>query len=128
MSRQPLWKKLGYGARTVAVLDGAPDDYAALIRGRPSGVTFTDDLDARPTLVHLFVTERAGLAAKVAVYADLMAPRGRLWVSWPKKSAGVATDVTGDAVRTAARAPGLVDVKVCSVDATWTALKLVRRR
>ncbi|MEM1118341.1 MAG: DUF3052 domain-containing protein [Bacteroidota bacterium] len=127
MSRA-LWQKLGYTPETVAVLDGAPDHYGRLVAGLPEAATFTDDLDARPTLVHLFATERAGLAAKLAVYADAMDRDGMLWVSWPKKSSGVETDMNLGALHEAALPLGLVDVKVCAVDATWTATKLMIRR
>ena len=126
MSRA-LWQKLGYTPATVALLDGAPAHYRRLVAGLPEAATFTDDLDARPTLVHLFVTERAGLADALAIYADAMARDGAIWVSWHKKASGVESNVSGDAVRAAARPLGLVDVKVCAVDDVWTALKLVVR-
>ena len=127
MSRA-LWQKLGYKRGMTAVLDAAPPHYRRLLMGLPADVAFTNDLDARPALVHLFVTERAELPAALAVYADVIARGGMVWVSWPKKASGVETDVTGDVVRAAAFPVGLVDVKVCAVDATWTALKLVIRR
>jgi hypothetical protein len=123
-----LWQKLGYAPGTVAHLDGAPDDYDALVAGLPDSVVFADSLDAGPSLVHLFVTEREGLAAALAVTLDAMPRDGAIWVSWPKQSSGVETDLSGDAVRAAASPLGLVDVKVCAVNATWTALKLVVRR
>ena len=127
MSRA-LWQKLGYASGTTALLDAAPPDYMRWVAGLPDDVAFTDDLDARPSFVHLFVTERAGLADALAVYADVITRDGMIWVSWPKTSSGIETDVTGDVVRAAAFPVGLVDVKVCAVDATWTALKLVIRR
>lgn len=127
MSRA-LWQKLGYRPDTVAFLDGAPPGYAASIAGHPTSVVFTESLDDRPSLAHLFVTERAGLPAALAVTADAIPRDGAIWVSWPKASSGVETDVTGDAVRAAGAPFGLVDVKVCAVDPTWTALKLVVRR
>ncbi|GAB5533844.1 MAG: DUF3052 family protein [Rubricoccaceae bacterium] len=123
-----LWQKLGYTSATVAFLDDAPDPYLELVAPLPAGVTFTDDLDARPTFVHLFTTDRAELAPALAIYADAIARDGMIWVSWPKGAARMATDMSGDAVRAAALPLGLVDVKVCSVDATWTALKLVIRK
>lgn len=123
-----LWQKLGYTSATLAVLDNAPDHYANLVAPLPDGVRFTDDLDARPTFVHLFLTERAELAPALAIYADAITRDGMIWVSWPKGSARMATDMSGDAVRAAAFPVGLVDVKVCAVDATWTALKLMIRK
>jgi len=76
---------------------------------------------------HLFVTERAVLAAELARLRPLLAARAMVWVSWPKMAAKVATDVTEDVVRAVALPLGYVDVKVCAVDATWSGLKLVIR-
>ena len=126
MSRA-LWQKLGYAPDTVAFVDGAPDHYRRLVTGLPETAVFTDDLDARPTLVHLFRTEREGLSAALAVCADAMARDGMVWVSWPKKSSGVETDMSLGALQEAAVPLGLVDVKVCAVDDVWTASKLVIR-
>ncbi|PAP78398.1 DUF3052 family protein [Rubrivirga marina] len=126
MSRA-LWQKLGYKPGTVAVADEAPERYRSLLAGLPGGVTF-GTLDDRPTLVHHFTTEAAGLDARLAVFADAIARNGAIWVSWPKKGSGVASTVTGDVVRGAAFPLGLVDVKVCAVDDTWTATKLVIRK
>ena len=123
-----LWQKLGYTPTTVACLDGTPDHYLDLVAPLPAGVTFTEDLDADPTFVHLFTTQRADLAPTLAIYADAIDRDGMIWVSWPKGAARMATDMSGDAVRAAAFPLGLVDVKACSVDATWTALKLVIRK
>ncbi len=121
------WQKLGYTAGTVAVADEAPAHYRDLLAGLPDGVTF-GTLDDRPTLVHHFTTEAAGLGARLAVFADAIARDGAIWVSWPKRASGIETDVSGDALRAAAVPLGLVDVKVCAVDATWTAMKVVIRK
>ena len=77
--------------------------------------------------MHLFTASAAELADQLrALKADL-APDGVIWVSWPKKASGVATDITEDTIREVALPMGLVDVKVCAVDATWSGLKLVIR-
>lgn len=123
-----LWQKLGYTPATVAVLDGEPDDYLERVAPLPDGVTFTDDLDSGPTFVHLFTTQRADLASALAIYTAAITRDGMIWVSWPKGTSRMATDMSGDAVRAAALPLGLVDVKVCSIDATWTALKLMIRK
>jgi len=123
-----LWQKLGYTPATVAFLDGVPDTYLELVAPLPDGVTFTEDLDASPTFIHLFTIQSADLAPALAIYANAIDRDGMIWVSWPKGAARVATDMSGDAVRAAAFPLGLVDVKVCSVDATWTAIKLVIRK
>ena len=77
---------------------------------------------------HIFVTERSALEAKLAALRHLIEPAGFIWVSWPKKAARVATDITEDVIRDVCLPMGLVDVKVCAIDATWSGLKLTRRR
>lgn len=79
-------------------------------------------------MAHVFVTQRRELASQLARLRTLVAPNGTIWVSWPKKSAQVPTDVTEDVVRGEALPLGLVDVKVCAVDETWSGLKLVIRK
>ncbi len=76
----------------------------------------------------MFVTSRALLAAALDRIAPKMDDAGMIWIAWPKRASGVKTDVTEDAVRADALPRGLVDVKVCAIDATWSGLKLVRRR
>lgn len=75
-----------------------------------------------------FVTTRTRLAATLDRLAPKLDDAGMLWIAWPKQASGVKTDVTEDAVRVDARPRGLVDVKVCAIDGTWSGLKLVRRR
>lgn len=77
---------------------------------------------------HVFVSRRADLEAHVARLRPLLAPGGFLWVSWPKKASRLPTDVTEDVVRAVALPAGLVDVKVCAVDETWSGLKLMVRK
>jgi hypothetical protein len=77
---------------------------------------------------HVFVTDRAVLECELRLLLPLLAPAGFIWVSWPKKASNVPTDITEDSIRAVALPLGLVDVKVCAVDAIWSALKLVIRR
>ena len=77
---------------------------------------------------HVFVTGRADLEAKLKQLLPLLNPAGMIWVSWPKKASNVSTDITEDTIRDICLPMGLVDVKVCAVDATWSGLKLVVRR
>ena len=77
--------------------------------------------------VHLFTTSTKDLERRMPTLLAALQPAGMLWVSWPKKAARVATDLTEDVVRAVAIAHGVVDVKVCAVDGTWSGLKLVRR-
>jgi hypothetical protein len=74
------------------------------------------------------VTSRTALAAALARLLPKLADGGMIWIAWPKKASGVATDVTEDTVREVALPMGIVDVKVCAVDATWSGLKFLRRR
>jgi hypothetical protein len=126
-SGTPLWKKLGIKPGGTVLTVNAPPGYRDLLPGLPEGVSLVTDADPPLAFVHLFVTSASDLAARLpALMADL-APDGVIWVSWPKKASGVKTDVTEDGIRAAALPLGLVDVKVCAVDATWSGLKLVVR-
>jgi hypothetical protein len=127
-SGKPVFAKLGIaeGAR-VAALD-APGDYAGLVGGLPETAAVASRVTARTTLVHLFATRRAELARRLGDLRGRLAPEIPIWVSWPKRAAKVATDLTEDGVRELALPLGFVDVKVCAVDATWSGLKLVVRR
>ena len=78
--------------------------------------------------VHLFVTKRSDLERVLRQLRHKVADTAMVWVSWPKKSAGVQTDVTEDVIRIVALPLGFVDVKVCAVDQTWSGLKLMIRR
>jgi hypothetical protein len=128
-SGTPLWKKLGYGAGADWLVDGAPRGYRSLL-GLPAALDVAWRSRARPGIghVHVFATGRSELGAKLASYRAKLAPDGVIWVSWPKKSSGVATDITEDVVRALALPIGLVDVKVCAVDEIWSGLKLVIRK
>jgi hypothetical protein len=77
---------------------------------------------------HVFVRRRAALEDAIHRLLPLLDPAGFLWISWPKKASKVPTDITEDVIREIALPTGLVDVKVCAVDATWSGLKLVIRR
>lgn len=77
---------------------------------------------------HIFVTEARVMAVKLKQLRTLLAPDGQMWVSWPKKAAKVATDITEDTIRQVALPMGFVDVKVCAVDEVWSGLKLVIRK
>ncbi|NNF58678.1 MAG: DUF3052 family protein [Rhodothermaceae bacterium] len=126
-SGTPLWKKLGYKPDFCAVLVNPPEEYAALTHPLPEGVVFADTA-VGANLVHLFATEADALADALLRYRDQIARDGMVWVSWPKRASKVPTDVTEDTIRAIALPLGLVDVKVCAVDATWSGLKLVIRR
>ena len=127
-SGTPLPKKLGLapGMRVVAL--NAPSDYRALAAPWPVQASLAARADANTDLVHLFVVERALLATESQRLRRLLRPDAVLWISWPKKAAKVATDITEDVIREVVLPMGWVDVKVCAVNATWSGLKLVVRR
>ena len=125
-SDTPLVRKLGIKPGMRLLPQHAPRDYAQIVPDLPPDVEILRDAD-RADVVHLFVTESDGLQQQLARYRELIRPAGMVWVSWPRKSARVPTDVTEDVVRDAALAAGLVDTKVCAVDDVWSGLKLVIR-
>jgi hypothetical protein len=126
-SGTPLAKKLGIKAGARVHVVGAPADYLQLLEPLPEDVTFVRSLRGKVDLIHVFTTEADDLAERLADYRERIVEDGVIWVSWPKKAAKVPTDVTEDVIRERALPLGLVDVKVCAVDATWSGLKLVIR-
>ena len=126
-SSKPLAEKLGIKPGFAVVVIRPPPDYARLLGRIPERVRILDRLDGRVDMIHAFVRTRADLAARFLSWKNALPPDGSLWVSWPKRAAGVPTDLTEDVVRAIALAKGLVDVKVCAVDETWSGLKLVYR-
>ena len=127
-SGTPLAKKLGIRSGHCVVTRGAPADYEALVAPLPEDVTLSTRFTPRADIVHVFVKERAMLARLLGEYRAKLRPDARVWVSWPKKTAKVATDVTEDVIRDVALPLGFVDIKVCAVDATWSGLALVVRK
>ena len=127
-SGTPLPKKLGIkdGSR-LAVLH-APADYRALVSPLPPGAKIAGRFDGETDLVHVFVVRKRELARFLASAVRVMRRDAAIWVSWPKKAAKVATDISEDTIRDLALPLGLVDIKVCAVDETWSGLKLVIRK
>lgn len=126
-SGTPLWKKLGIREGATVLTVNAPANYAALLSGLPANVSFVENATPPVGFVHLFVTAKQELATQLPKLLGELASDGVIWVSWPKKTAKVKTDVTEDTIREIALPLGLVDVKVCAVDAVWSGLKLVIR-
>jgi hypothetical protein len=127
-SGTPLPQKLGIKpGMTLHVVD-APMDYATLIAPLGRKVAFATRLSKDVELLHAFVTRRDRLEDVLDRARAGLASDAILWVSWPKKSAGLASELTEDTVREMALPLGFVDVKVCAVDDTWSGLKLVVRK
>ena len=127
-SGTPLVKKLGIKAGSRVRTDGAPADYRDLLGPLPDDVVISRRLRIDIDLYHLFTTSRKSLACRLPTALAAIRQDGMIWVSWPKKSSGVTSDIVEGDIRAAALPLGLVDVKVCAVDETWSGLKLVIRR
>ena len=127
-SATPLVQKLGIRAGVRVLIINAPNEYEQLVADLPEGARLSRRITAPIAFVHLFVRHRAEVEKQLKVLRPKLSDSGTLWVSWPKKSAGIATDVTEDTIREAALPLGLVDTKVCAVNDVWSALKLVIRQ
>jgi hypothetical protein len=127
-SGTPLPQKLGIKPHEHVVLINAPKNYVALLGEIPKGTVFSGRMKIGARFAHLFSTKRSELQKKLVALRKQLAEDGTLWVSWPKKSAGVPTDITEDVIRAIALPLGFVDIKVCAVDETWSGLKLMVRR
>lgn len=127
-SGTPLAQKLGIKPRANVVVLNAPANYRQLLGKFANDVHFTNRVAANSDFVHLFATRRRELEKQLNRLRSKLADAGTLWISWPKRSAGVATDITEDVIRTVALPLGFVDIKVCAVDETWSGLKLMIRR
>jgi hypothetical protein len=128
-SGTPLAKKLGIKAGSTLLLLGAPPGFRSTLAGLPAGVRMSSREVGSPDLTVWFVESRSELDEGIARRAaSLTAPGAGLWMAWPKKSSGVPTDLTEDLIREAGLAYGLVDYKVCAIDATWSGLKFATRK
>lgn len=127
-SGTPLAKKLGFkeGLRVGTI--NAPAGYERWLEGLPATTSVTAALGPSPSAVHVFATRRSDLARALKSLRTKLRPDGFVWVSWPKRASGVATDITEDTIRDMALPLGFVDVKVCAVTEVWSGLKLVIRR
>jgi hypothetical protein len=125
-SGTPLWKKLGLKSAMRVVALNPPDGFDKLLSGAPGDLIRLARL-AEFDFALAFVDSGRALAGALAKLEPRLAANGMIWMAWPKKASGVATDVDENGVRRVGLALGLVDVKVCAIDATWSGLKFVRR-
>jgi hypothetical protein len=125
-SGTPLPQKLGVKPGSRVLLDGAPDGLP--LEPLPDGVAVHRRPGKDPyDVVLLFAADAARLRDRWPALVGHLATTGRLWVAWPKKSSGVATDLSENPIREYGLEQGLVDVKVAAIDATWSGLAFVRR-
>jgi hypothetical protein len=127
-SGTPLVSKLGIKAGMVMRAVHAPKDYRDLLAPLPDGARLATRAGGKADVVHHFATRKAELATALRAYRRSLGTATPVWVSWPKKSSNVPTDITEDVIRAVALPLGYVDIKVCAVSETWSGLKLVVRR
>jgi len=127
-SGTPLPQKLGIKPGLTVVAINPPANYRRLLGQIPDSITFSERLKSGSSFVHLFTSRRSEMQKKMSILRDKISDNGAIWVSWPKKSSGISTDVTEDVIREIALPLGFVDIKVCAVDETWSGLKLMIRR
>jgi hypothetical protein len=127
-SGAPLARKLGLKEGSRICVYDPPSNYLKLVAPLPHGVRVSDSLASDTTVVHVFTAKKVILTKRLAILRDRIQPDAVIWVSWPKKASGLPTDITEDTIREVALPIGLVDVKVCAVDETWSGLKLVIRK
>ncbi|MGF7037302.1 DUF3052 family protein [Mucilaginibacter lappiensis] len=124
-SGTPLAKKLGIKSAFRVKLINAPDNYMELFTDIPAELYFEDDEVSKKDLIHFFTRQKDELLTRLTILKAQIKPDGMIWVSWPKKASKVITDITEDIIRNHALRIGLVDIKVCAIDETWSGLKLV---
>lgn len=126
-SSTPLPKKLGIKEQSRVAFVNAPKDFAAYLGPLAPGAEVVKRLTKPLDVVLLFVTEERVLAKDFAKLSAKLATNGMIWIAWPKKSSGVATDLSFERVQRIGLDAGLVDVKICAIDETWSGLKFVFR-
>ncbi len=126
-SGTPLPKKLGIKPDSTLALVNAPTDFESTLGGLPEGTTIRRTLRPGADVTLWFLDSLATLESGIAEMAAV-AGEGRLWICWPKKASGIATDVTQVQVRNTGLAAGIVDFKICAIDATWSGLCFTKRK
>ena len=127
-STAPLVRKLGLKPGLRALFLHAPEDYETTLGPLPEGVLLAETLSPELDFIQYFAHERARLEADLPRLKQHLATTGLLWLCWPKKASALPTDLTREIVREVGLASGLVDVKVCAIDADWSGLKFVYRK
>jgi hypothetical protein len=126
-SGTPLARKLGIRDGHRVGLASAPEGFEGLLDPLPDGVDIRRRVRGPLDVIVYFARRRAELERRFDALSGALDPAGGLWIGWPKRSSALATDLTEGAVREVALAHGLVDNKVCAIDETWSALRLVYR-
>lgn len=124
-SATPLVRKLGIKPGFRMYIQAAPPDYFKWLDPLPSAVVITERLSGKFDFIHLFVEDQKALATLLTKTKKCLESDGMIWVSWPKKSSRVVTDLNENVIRDHGLRSGLVDIKVCAVDDIWSGLKFV---
>jgi hypothetical protein len=127
-SGTPLAKKLGIRAGDTVALVGAPEGFEDELEGLPDDVQLRRRAGGKPQVVLLFTTTARDLENRFETLAKSIWPGGSLWIAWPKRSSGVATDLDENRLRDVGLPHGLVDNKVCAVNDVWSGLRFVWRK
>jgi hypothetical protein len=127
-SGTPLPKKLGINEDSRLALVGAPDGFEQQLADLPANVEIRRDLRTHPDMALFFSTSLRAYERALPRVASVLERGGGVWIAWPKKASGLATDLDENVIRDRALARGLVDIKVCAIDATWSGLRIARRR
>ncbi len=127
-STTALTKKLGILPNSELVIMNEPQEFRRLIKPIPEGVRVEARVTKRTNMVHIFATSKNRLGESLQLCITQIAQDAVIWVSWPKKSSKMKSDVTENIIREIALPLGLVDIKVCAIDETWSGLKLVVRK
>jgi hypothetical protein len=126
-SGTPLPKKLGIKSESTVALVEAPEDFEPILGELPAGTTILHKPDSGAEVTLWFLGTLADLHKNIDRMGEI-AGDGRLWICWPKKGSGIVTDLTQNEVRSTGLANGLVDFKICAIDATWSGLCFTRRK
>ncbi len=126
-SPRPLIEKLGIKSGVTLVILNAPPGYLTTLAPLPEGVRVVTQLRGPLDVIHVFATRREELAARMPSLKQALDPSGMLWISWPKGASKQPTDLNENVMREIGLRHGLVDVKVCAIDDTWSGLKVVYR-
>jgi hypothetical protein len=124
-SETPLAKKLGIKKGFTASIINAPAYYFELFNDMLIDIIFSNDPISKKDFIHFFTEQKEEYLAHLPKLKEQLKSNGMIWVSWPKRSSKVVTDITEDIIRNYALQIGLVDIKVCAVDEVWSGLKLV---
>ena len=126
-SGTPLTKKLGIKEDSRVALVNAPQDFQSELKHLPDGVQFLKPTTKSLDIILFFVLSERALAKDFSKLAARLTANGMIWIAWPKKSSGVATDLSFESVQRIGLDAGLVDVKICAVNDVWSGLKFVYR-